>query len=281
MKHLKVKKIMKRIILLILLIMSLSVAGCSAQNGNSTADNLEITFFKIGSADSILLSDGSQTVLIDTGEEEDGEEIIDYLESERIETIDYLVITHFDKDHVGGADTVLNEVDVQNVLVPDYETDSTDYQEFLTAMEDNNLAPTVLTKKLSFSNSSASFTIYPPELSSYESDNDYSLVVSVEHGENRFLFAGDAEAVRLEELMNQLDGEYTLLKVPHHGRYSENSTDFFTKVSPEYAIITSSDKNKEEVVVVSALEKLGTTVYLTREGNVQVISDGETIQVTQ
>lgn len=99
-------------------------------------------------------------------------------------------------------------------------------------------------------------------------------------GENRFLFAGDAEEARLEEVMNQTEGEYTLLKVPHHGRLAANNETFFETVNPEYAIITSSDKNTEEEVV-SALEELGTTIYLTREGNIQVSSDGNSIQVVQ
>lgn len=99
--------------------------------------------------------------------------------------------------------------------------------------------------------------------------------------ENRFLYAGDAEEARLEEVINQTEGEYTLLKVPHHGRLAANSETFFETVNPEYAVITSSDKNTEEEEVVSALEELGTTIYLTREGNIQVSSDGNSIQVVQ
>ncbi|MFL2096709.1 ComEC/Rec2 family competence protein [Marinilactibacillus psychrotolerans] len=165
--------------------------------------------------------------------------------------------------------------------MPDYESDSTDYLEFVTAMDEAGLTATVLTETLEFSTESANFTVYPPEAEAYESENDYSLVVSVEHGENRFLFAGDAEEARLEEVINQTEGEYTLLKVPHHGRLAANSETFFETVNPEYAVITSSDKNTEEEEVVSALEELGTTIYLTREGNIQVSSDGNSIQVVQ
>lgn len=277
----KNKFIKKGIKMVTAFVVSIALAGCSLQSQVSALESLDITFFKIGSADSMVLSNGDQTIVIDTGEEEDGEELVEYLEEEGIESIDYLIITHFDKDHVGGADTVLNEMDVQNVLVPDYESDSTDYLEFVTAMEESGLAPTVLTETLEFSTESANFTVYPPEAETYESENDYSLVVSVEHGENRFLFAGDAEEARLEEVMNQTEGEYTLLKVPHHGRLAANSETFFETVNPEYAIITSSDKNTEEEEVVSALEELGATIYLTREGNIQVSSDGNSIQVVQ
>lgn len=68
-------------IVCISLIISILISGCSssAANENGVKDDLNIVIFKIGKADSILLSIGEQTVLIDTGEDEDGEEIIDYM----------------------------------------------------------------------------------------------------------------------------------------------------------------------------------------------------------
>ncbi|WP_186763897.1 ComEC/Rec2 family competence protein [Planomicrobium sp. CPCC 101079] len=269
------KKILTGMLCLLLLF------GCSAEQAADSTENLELTFFKIGSADSMVLSAGNQTVLIDTGEDEDGEEIADYLKGEGIESIDALIITHFDKDHVGGADTVLKEVDVQQIFVPDYAEESEDYDEFLEAAENEDVPIEVLDEEVAFTAGSANFTIYPPEETEYEQDNDYSLAVSVQHGENRFLFAGDAEETRLAELMEQGDLAHTFLKVPHHGRYAENSSEFFSEVSPEIAVITSSDKNTEDEEVVAALEDLGADIYLTREGNIHMVSDEKSIEVTQ
>lgn len=268
------------------LFISILIAGCSSSaskvaNENVGKDYLDIVIFKIGKADSILLSTGEQTVLIDTGEDEDGEEIIDYMKKNKISTIDYLIITHFDKDHVGGADTILNEVEVLNVITPNYESDSKEYKEYLEALEDHQIAPHKLTNVFNVKVGTAEFTIDPPQKESYSGDNDYSLVISAEHGKNSFLFAGDAEEERIAELIESGNLKHTFLKVPHHGQYNEKSTEFFTLIQPMYAVITSSDKNPEEKEVVDALNQLGTEIYVTRNGDVFISSDGESLRINQ
>lgn len=192
-----------------------------------------------------------------------------------------MIITHFDKDHVGGADILLNHFKVSQVITPDYKSDSTDYQEFAAALAANQLTPTTLTDEFSLEAGNADFTIYPPQQSSYKGDTDYSLIVSVEHGANNFLLAGDAEEIRLQEFIKQGNLAHTFLKVPHHGRYNSEIMEFFTLVKPKYAVITSSDKNPEEKEVVDALTRLGSTVYTTRQGNIYVSSDGEKIEIKQ
>ena len=95
------------------------------------------------------------------------------------------------------------------------------------------------------------------------------------------MFAGDSEEERLTELLESGDLEHTFLKVPHHGRYNDKSTEFFTRIKPQYAVITSSDKNPEEKEVVDALTQLGTRIYLTRNGDIFISSDGDSLHVSQ
>ena len=270
----------KKIFLTWLSIFILAISGCSFST-NEIKDNLEIVIFKIGKADSILFSIGQQTVLIDTGEDEDGEEIVDYMKKNKLTTIDYLILTHFDKDHVGGADTILNEIKVLNVITPNYESGSKEYKEYLEALADHQVDSIKLTKALSFNIGTAEFTINPPRESSYDGDNDYSLVTSVKHGKNKFLFAGDAEEGRLTELINAGNLEHSFLKVPHHGRYNDKSTEFFNLVHPQYAVITSSDKNPEDKKVVETLKQLNTEIYVTRNGDIIIHSDGENLRINQ
>ena len=99
----------------VILSFTILVGGCTSSssdsaNENGATDELDIVIFKIGKADSILLRVGDQTALIDAGEEDDGEEIIAYMQENDIDTIDYMILTHFDKNHIGGADKILNEV---------------------------------------------------------------------------------------------------------------------------------------------------------------------------
>lgn len=268
------------------LLITILIGGCSSStskvaNKNSVKDNLDIVIFKIGKADSILLTIGEQTVLIDTGEDDDGEEIVDYMKKNKVTKVDYLILTHFDKDHLGGADTILNEVEVLNVITPNYVSESKDYKEYMTTLEAQETAPLKLSNVFTFKLGSAEFTIDPPQKNNYSGDNDYSLVISVEHGTNRFLFAGDAEEERLSELIESGNLEHTFLKVPHHGRYNEKSTEFFTLIHPNYAVITTSDKNPEDEEVLDVLKQLGTEVYVTRNGNIFISSNGDSLRINQ
>ena len=89
--------------------------------GKSEEDpNLTITALSVGKADALVLQQGGHTVLIDTGEKDDGDKIVRFLKNQGIHAVDLLVITHFDKDHVGGAVNVLKHLDVNSILMPEY-----------------------------------------------------------------------------------------------------------------------------------------------------------------
>lgn len=252
--------------------------GCNVR-GNSV---LNITFFDIGKADSILITVENKVILIDTGKDENAEEIISYLKKEHITTIDFLIITHFDKDHVGGADKILNELAVHSVITPNYESNSKQYNEYIDSLYNSDASLIKLSSKKDIPLKTATFTIYPPEKNKYEEeDNDFSLVISLVHGENSFLFAGDAEEERLNELITMENLEHTLLKVPHHGKYEINSEEFFSLVNPKYAVITCSNESMPDEEVIDSLKKVGTEIYLTKNGTINCSSNGSKLTLTQ
>ena len=183
------------------------------------------------------------------------------------------MLTHFDKDHVGGADHVLEELEVDRLLTPDYQEDSKQYEQFAEAAREAGLVLETFTDPLTFQLGGSDVSVYPPLRSSYEDDNDYSLAVMVQHGIDSFLFPGDAEQTRLDELMAQTSVNCTFLKVPHHGRVEANSGVFFRAASPQYAVITCDSKGPDSDVM-SALDAVGAQVYLTSRGLVQCVSDG-------
>ncbi len=241
-----------------------------------------ISILDVGKADAIILNTENHTVVIDCGEKGDGKDILNHLSENNMDSIDYLFITHFDSDHVGGAAKVIKGINIGEIITPDYEGTNDEYTKFIEAVSENNMTLTSLTENMSFTLDDVLFEVYPPMKSSYkEEDNDYSLVISVTHGENKFLFAGDAEAERLKELSKQFDLAHTFLKVPHHGRYNAMSESFLKGVNPKYAVITCSEKNPAEDEVLNILSGLGCEVYQTVNGDVTAISDGKTIKITQ
>ncbi len=246
-------------------------------------DELQVTFFAVGKSDAILVEQGESRMLIDTGLDEEAGGILRYLAAHDINSLDYLVITHFDKDHVGGADRILDTLEVKETLEPDYVSDSEQYLEYQEALIRNQANVRKVTKTEEGKLGDASFAIYPPRGSFDGNDNNQSLVLSLRYGEKSFLFDGDSEEERLEELMTETDLnlQHTVLKVPHHGRKEKISKTFLQKVMPAVAVITCEEKDQVSGKLLKNLEELQTEVYLTSDGTVICITDGKSLHVDQ
>ena len=261
--------------------MCLIVSGCSSPSDDS--QQMSLTIFKIGKADSILISYYDQHVLIDTGEDEDAEEILNYFQANDIDQLQALVITHFDKDHVGGADKIVEKIDIDSIYTANYISDSKQTMQFIESMKKNRLEPIKLMDTTDIIIHDQTITLYPAEKSAYDGDNDYSIVATIDYQNISMLFAGDAEQARLEEILHNdsLARTYDFVKMPHHGRYNELTPSFVEVISPRYAVITSSDKNIEDERTINSLDAVGAEVYTTRNGNIEVTTDGKTINVKQ
>lgn len=245
---------------------------------------VKITFFDVGKGDAILIETENHNMLIDTGYDNTSGDILDYLEKEDVEKLDYLVLTHFDKDHVGGADRILKKVKSEEILQPDYVSDGGQYSEYQEIVEEMNLKPLLVTDTIHFSLDGAEFLVYPPQQETYEEeDNDFSLVISMTYGKRSFLFAGDCERERLNELLqqNEFDLSHDVLKVPHHGKEEKNSETFLQAVSPKTAVITCSKEEPARKKICDILSELGTEIYLTSEGTVTCLCNGDTVRIVQ
>ena len=276
---------LKKSVIFSLIVLLISLCGCSAGDTKQAPEvtgEFDFTVLKAGQADAIIMQTENHCVIIDCGEKDDGDKVVKYLADIGIDNVDYLFITHFDKDHVGGVPKVLDDVRVGEIITPAYEGTNAEYAKYLSAISKHNIKPTQLSEDMSFTLEDVLFEVYPPKKTEYaEGDNDFSLAISVTHGNNSFLFVGDAEKERLSEIMTQVYGEYNLLKVPHHGRYNKNTDDFFEAVKPQSSVITDSEKNPAEDKTVAMLESIGSSVYYTRNGDVNVTSDGEKIIIKQ
>lgn len=248
---------------------------------------LQVTLFKIGKADAIVVQNGDKTAIIDAGEEEDGEEVVTFLKDQGISYVDTLIITHFDKDHVGGAGTLIEELEIGQVLIPNYKGSNTEYSDFLSAMKKKEITPQALTESVEFTLGEANVLVEPPlsyEIPEGEAeyDNNFSLITTITHGENRLLFAGDIEKQRIREWLAEGNAvKCNFLKVPHHGVYNKALPELMDAVAPKYAVICDSDKNQAEAKTLELLRQVNAQVLETRNGDVTVISDGLDLEVSQ
>lgn len=277
--------IVKRLLVSILLAVGLLLCGCGTETKNKTfsvTGEFDFTVLKAGQADAIFMQTQNHSIILDCGEKDDGGKIVELLKEKNINNVDYIFITHFDKDHVGGFPEIMENITASNIIVPNYEGNNDEYAEYLKTVNEKELNITSLTKDTSFVLDDVLFEVSTPKKKSYdESDNDFSLVISVTHGKNTFLFAGDAEKDRLEEVISEFGEHYDFLKVPHHGRYNKNTEKFLNTIKPTYSVICDSKKNPAEDKTVSLLESVGSEIYSTKNGNISVSSDGEEIKIIQ
>lgn len=249
-------------------------------------DTMRMVIFKAGKADAILLSSEGKNILIDTGEEDDGDKLLTYMEKNGIDRIDEMILTHFDKDHVGGADQIIDRMEVGRIYQPDYDSDSRQFLEYDESVRRKKAEVKVLSTPVNFMCGAMEVHVYPPLNEEYEEENDYSLITSIVYGDTRMLFAGDAEKERMEELTDgsqQIEGglPHEFLKLPHHGRMEKGLETFLNQVAPSSAVITCSDKNPPDSEVLTILQKMGVEVFLTADGNVYGESDGKTLDLWQ
>lgn len=250
-------------------------------------DTLKVTILQVGKADAIVVQNGDETMVIDAGEEEDGEEVVSFLTNQGIQRVDTLIITHFDRDHVGGADTIVENMEIGQVLIPNYQGDSIEYADFMEALENQEIIPQRLNDIAEFKLGAADVLVEPPV--SYEVpegvveyDNNLSLITTVTHGEKRLLFAGDIEKQGIRDWIAEGNAqECDFLKVPHHGVYSKATEELLEVTTPEYAVICSSNKNAAETKILDLLKKYDVRTLETKDGNVTVISDGYDLEVLQ
>lgn len=286
MKKNKIAKIISITITSALLIMGM--AGCSREKKLQEQNKIrevqeiknapvDITIMDIGKADCILIKLEDKSIMIDTGLNKSGKEIVSRLQENNIDTLQYLILTHMDKDHIGGADTVIDNIKINNLIQADYIKESKQYNQYEESIKENNIIPVLLHEKISTEINGAEINIYPAQKNYYEQSNDYSIIVDLKYGEYNFLFAGDAEDERVKEFFNDNPTKYTFVKMPHHGRYDSMSEKFIESVSPRYAAITCSNEEKPDNEIINILKTNNVKTYLTSDGDIEIKTDGKSI----
>lgn len=242
-----------------------------------------IDILKIGKADCIVINTGSKIVMIDTGEAENLTDIENYMTYNSYKKIDTLILTHYDKDHIGCASEVISKYNVTTVIESQSKTPTAEYLKYHSTMAEKGITPLKLAENYKFIYDSCEFEIDIPKQTKYSEnrDNNLSLVISMKCGEKNFLFCADAAELRLDEIISQNQTDYDFIKSPYHGNYIENYEEFINSVKPEYVAITDSKKNTASIDMLAILYNKNIEVYETRYGEINVSTDGKQITITQ
>ena len=259
-----------------------SLFSCSNEKPPADAKEFKVDFIDVGKADAMVLQSETGTVVIDCGEKGDGKKIAAILDESGRTSIDYLIITHFDKDHVGGAKKLVTSLEIGTIYQSNCpKTGAEAYEKYAAALEETGQTAITLRERVTFRLGDAAFTVDPPAAERYSDSpsNNSSLIVEVLHCRIRMLFCGDAEDARLTEYLRGEASTCDLVKLPHHGVWQSSLRALLAQTKPSFAIVTSSDEEPEEEQTLALLEESGVTVLLTRLGPFTVTSDGAALQV--
>jgi len=263
---------------------NVSNGGDVTEEGYVKDGELKVRHFKCGKADVILIRTKTHTFLIDTGEADDSQDILDYLAEKGIKKLDYILLSTYDKDCYGGAAAIIRSVEVDNVIMPAYEKDTVEYAELMDEIKKTDIVLKRLSAKMTIELDDAVLELEGSRYERYiqRQDENASIIVSLTHGDVKMLFASSIQSERMYEMLNSGElGKYDYLKVPNFGLVNNNTAAFIAAVSPKIASISCSDKNPPDQQTLDALQTAGTTVYLTKNGNVKLTSDGKAIEVKQ
>ncbi|WFA08863.1 MBL fold metallo-hydrolase [Tissierella sp. Yu-01] len=281
------KKIINLVIALVI-VLFVNLMGESPETENSYNDvsnfkegsNLEVHFIDVGQADSILIKSGTESMLIDAGNNADGDLVVNYLKEQEISDLKFVIGTHPHEDHIGGLDDVIDNFNIATIIMPNVMHTTKTFEDVLDSINNKGLKINSPKVGTTYDLNGASVLILAPNSEEYKELNNYSVVVKLTHGENSFLFTGDAEALSENEMMENNIGvlDSDILKIGHHGSITSTSGEFLDAVNPKYAIISlgkDNDYGHPHKEIIELLEENEIEILRTdKMGTIVATSDG-------
>lgn len=261
--------------LMMLLITVPTMAAETTVNGQ-----MKVHYINVGQADSTLIQIDGKTILIDAGNNDNL--AYNYLKSQGISKLDYVVATHPHADHIGGMTTIINNFAIGKFYAPKATSTTQTFVNMINALNSKNLKITVPTPGENIVIGNATLTFLAPNSTTYEDLNNYSIVTKIKYGNTSFIFEGDAEDISENEILaKQLDISANVIKIGHHGSNSSTTDTYLNKVNPQYAVISVGVGNDYGHPHKTTLDKLNAknikTFRTDLSGTIVATSNGKAI----
>lgn len=254
---------------------------------NQKEDKLKVVFLDVGQGDSIFIESpvGNQ-ILIDGGPNKKVLDSLGKILPFYDRSIDMIIVTHPDQDHIGGIPEILKNYSVEYFLHTGATSSTNIFGELIKKVSQNKIKEDiVLSETIIDLGGGALLKILYPSSILNKNSNDSSVVLKLYYGDSSFMFTGDASK-NVATFLSNTEGaslKSDVLKISHHGSYDSLSIPFINSVSPSFSIISAGKDNKyghphEEVL--QFLSEIGTKIMKTYEsGNISFYSDGENLVV--
>lgn len=281
----KIKNIMA-ILLIGILLFCISFFYQMQVNASSL---LKVYFIDVGQGSSILVQSESKNTLIDTGDEKYYDKLDSFLSNNQINSIDQIVLTHNDPDHIRNVDRLIKTRKVGTVIQSKYgykKNASTKDVKELNAAVSKYHTKTVKVKKgnkIDFGCGMKGEVLSPWK--NYKKVNQTSLVIKMVYGKYSYLFTGDIYSSNEKELIKKYNVKSTVLQIPHHGSYTSSSEQFLKKVGAKYAVISCGKNNPYHHPRPEAMKRIkkyisNKNLYRTdQDGTILFINDGKKLIV--
>lgn len=240
-------------------------------------------YIDVGQGDSILIQINNKNLLIDAGTRDSSAKITSYLLKQGVKKIDYVVATHPHEDHIGGMAEVINKFVIGDFYAPKITSNTRAFENMVSALKGKGMKINAAKAGVNLNlGEGVLCEVLAPVNGDYEDLNNYSAIIKISYGQNKFIFTGDAEKQSEKEMLQKdIDLTADVIKIGHHGSSSSSSKEFLDSVNPSIAVIscgTSNDYGHPHGSLLSELSGRKITVYRTdRNKDILLISNGKNI----
>jgi competence protein ComEC len=246
--------------------------------------DFQVHFLDVGQGDSILvLFPDGKNMLVDGGKREMGNLVVKYLKEQGVKSLDLVVSTHPDADHLGGLIDVLENMPVKAILDSGKTHTTIVYSDYLRLIKEKGIGVSIAKEGqvLDLDKRVKVEVLNSGDI--HEDLNEASIVLKLSMGTIDFLLTGDAGINEETHMYQTYNVEAEILKAGHHGSNTSTSALFLDEVKPNVAILSYGLNNSyghPHKEVVNRLLQWGTKIFSTAQsGTILVKTNGKTYDV--
>ncbi len=208
--------------------------------------------------------------------------LLPYILDRGYKKIDFIFISHFDQDHIGGIFTILEKLKVKRIFVSKQEENSENYQKFLKKVKEKNIPVTIVKKDdvINLENDVSIDILWPRDKQIEENKiNNNAIVMKLRYNKFSMLFTGDIEEIAEKEIVSIYENtdilRSAILKIAHHGSKTSTTEEFLKLVDSRIALIGVGKNNlfgHPSDEIIKRLEEINVKVYRTDlNGEIEII----------
>lgn len=247
-----------------------------------------VHYIDVGQGSCVLIKMDGHAILLDAGENDQGEHVTDYIRRQGIEKLDYVVASHPHSDHIGGMDVVLSNIPADHLIMPELKASivptTRTYEDLIRVVEEKQIDVIASEVGAEYEVGEGKITLLGPT-GDFDGLNDMSVGVRFQFGETAFLYTGDMEKKAEQALL--ATGETLKADVyamGHHGSKTSNDEKLLDRIDAKYFVVQAGYDNEYRHPHKEALERVldrGGTLYRTDlNGTVIFSTDGTELTVT-